>query len=820
MAIATRGYRVRRVIGRTEQLGPSLITAVLGAILPLMTAQSIVASNWANDTHVLLWVTLGGVIVGAVFALVRALPGGVAHLLSAALAVIWTVSRVGQLFGPALPTWRDQAIELLIRTIVLLRVLRSGSSGEDVILFITVLSLLGWLAGYVTLWWLLRRGWAWRPILLNAAVLFVNLTYASPKPPAILFYVFIGAALLLLVQQSFQQRTQLWRAALIEVPDLLGWRVVATGAVVVLALITVTALFPTRITNVRIAQVWQRIREPWQAVQARWDRAFSTINAPAGVAGGGFNPTAINLGGPRTLGEQLIMEVAATAADGQVYYDYWRAAAYDRYTSQPGRNQSSWADTTGQIAAATLGLASAEQARTPLAAGAEMPQLDTLERSLVTQTVTLRQNLAQATLFAATQPVSVSVPILARHTFLTADGRATANFTDLSQIVAQRGGLRNGQSYTVISLVSTADKRSLRAAPTTYPDWVARYLQLPDGHQLDRVRALAREVAGAATTPYDKAEAIQNYLRTLTYDDQIPFPPPDRDPIDWFLFDLRRGYCDYFASAMVLMLRAEGVPARLVAGYAGGVYNPEKRVYEVRQNVAHTWVEVYFPGYGWQRFEPTPASYTTLPQRPEAPPEESAANEEADVSLGLPPGAQRQIDLLELEQRLLEREAGTSDPAQIRALIAQYQAEQRRATLRRGLAMSVGLLALGGLLAWLWWRPRGLSPAAAAYNRVVGLARLAGLGPSPAATPHEFTRQLAARLPGQRQPLHELASAYTRERYGRRRVPGRRAIQRAWEQVRWPLVLIVARRWVGLERWRARDVARRNGRVARRRGWW
>ncbi len=790
---------------------------LLGATLTLTTAQSIVASNWASGTQVLVWVALGGIIVGALFAQVRSLPAPLAHLLSAILCVVWTVARVGPLLGPGLPTWRDQATELLIRSIMLLRVLTSGSTGEDLALFITVIALMGWLLGYVTLWWLLRHGWAWRPILLNALVLFVNLTYASPKPPAILFYLFIGAALLLLVQQSFLSRAQNWTAAMIEVPDLLGWRFVFSGTVVVTILLLITAFFPTRFTSVQIAQIWQRIREPWQNVQQSWDRAFSTINAPAGTAGGGFSGRAINLGGARTLGDTLIMEIASTGANGQLYYDYWRASAYDRYVSVPERNEASWTDTTGQIAAATLGLRQEEQARTPVAAGEEMPQLDTIDRQIVTQTVTLRQNLSQSTLFAATQPISVSIPITAKHTFLTVDNRTVSNFSDLSLIAAQTPGLRSGTTYTVTSLVSAADKQSLRAAPAEYPAWVQRYLQLPDDDGLNRVREKAREVAGAATNAYDKAEAIQNFLRTLTYEENIPSPPVDRDRVDWFLFDLQRGYCDYFASAMVVMLRAEGVPARLVAGYAGGVYNPEKRVYEVRQNVAHTWVEVYFPGYGWQRFEPTPASYTTLPERPEAPPGEGESD--ADVSLGFVPGATRGIDLLELEMQLLERERAIADPDQLRALIEQRAAEERRGALIRGSLIGASLVALGLLGLFFWRRPRGASPATLAYSRVLALARLANLGPRASTTPQEFSQQLALHMPAQQRPLHELAAAYTRERYGGDRPLRQSGALRAWEQLRWPLLRTMVARWFSFVRRERRDSTRdrRRRESARRR---
>lgn len=767
--------------------------------MTLVTTQSIVASNWARGLQVLLPVALGGLVAGAVFAQFRMLPAWLAHVLSAVLGVVWSVNRIGPLLDPSLQTWPDQATELLIRMIILGRVLRGGGSGEDLYLFVTVLALAVWVLGYATVWMVLRRGWAWRPILLNGAMLLVNLTYASPKPPAILYYLFAGSALLLLVHQNFQSRSTGWNAAMIDFPELLGWRFVASGAFVVLLLLVGSALLPTRITSSQVAAVWDRVRQPWLSVQNNWDKAFSTINAPANAVGTTFAGRSLNLSGARSLGNGLVMDVLSVDQAGEPYFDYWRATAYDRYNGVgQGADGRTWSDTTGQLAAATLGLAQEEQARTVLKADQQLNLLDTVERRLVTQTVTLRQNLSQPTLFAATQPISISLPTRAKHTFIEVDGELQPNYGDLSVLSAQSNRLRNGQSYVVVSSVGAADKQSLRGAPADYSEWVQRYLQLPQGNDLDRVRAEAQRVTAGQATPYDKAEAIQNYLRTLTYDERIPFPPEDRDRVDWFLFDLKRGYCDYFASAMVVMLRSQSVPARLVSGYAGGEYNADSGLYEVRQNVAHTWVEVYFPGYGWQRFEPTPAGYTTPPNRPEVPGGDGEATETTAGAADVFP--QNQIDLLELERRLAEQEGDAVNLQEMRRQIAEYQAGQLRAAWLRGGLIAAGVL-LVALLSFLFLRrPSGATPAAAAYGRALRVARWSGIGPKESATPREFAGQLAEHIPSRRQPLAEIATAYTRERYSNAPPAESDTVARAWSLVRWPLVGTMLSRWVGFAR--------------------
>ena len=162
-------------------------------------------------------------------------------------------------------------------------------------------------------------------------------------------------------------------------------------------------------------------------------------------------------------------------------------------------------------------------------------------------------------------------------------------------------------TYRVDSLVKLIGDAPLRSAGTAYPEWVRnRYLALPDGMPA-RVVALARDLTATEPTPYDRALAIETYLRTIPYSLDLPRLPHDRDVVDYFLFDLQQGYCDYYATAMVVLARAAGLPARLVVGYASGTYDEADNRYIVTEADAHSWVEIYFPGYGWIEFEPTSA---------------------------------------------------------------------------------------------------------------------------------------------------------------------------------------------------------------------
>ena len=139
-----------------------------------------------------------------------------------------------------------------------------------------------------------------------------------------------------------------------------------------------------------------------------------------------------------------------------------------------------------------------------------------------------------------------------------------------------------------------------------YPLEIRRkYLQLPLDHDL-RINELAAEVTRGASTPFDQARAIEQYLRA-NYGYTLNLRHVEEgDPVADFLFNTHAGHCEYFASAMVLLARSRRIPTRIVNGFQMGEYNGSADVYTVRQSDAHSWVEVYFPSYGWIAFDPTP----------------------------------------------------------------------------------------------------------------------------------------------------------------------------------------------------------------------
>lgn len=171
-----------------------------------------------------------------------------------------------------------------------------------------------------------------------------------------------------------------------------------------------------------------------------------------------------------------------------------------------------------------------------------------------------------------------------------------------------------GQTYTMQVEVQDLSADQLVAAGAGAPSGSEDYLQVPATQHLADITARANQIVGNATTAYDKAMALQQYFRSganFTYDTKVA-PATSQDAV-WDFLQSRRGYCVQFSSAMTLMARILGIPARVAVGFLPGTQTGNDGEYVVTGKQAHAWPELYFAGYGWVRFEPTPAVQTGAP---------------------------------------------------------------------------------------------------------------------------------------------------------------------------------------------------------------
>ena len=353
---------------------------------------------------------------------------------------------------------------------------------------------------------------------------------------------------------------------------------------------------------------------------------------------------------------------------------------------------------------------------------------------------------------------------------------------------ATSAGLYNGTVEYPTATVS-----QLQGAGTDYAPWLVQYSMLPQtGYRtpavLSRIHALALNIVttAGAKTPYDMASAIEQYLRdssNFTYSLEAR-TPVGRDPIDYFLFDSHVGYCEFFATAMGDMLRSLGIPTRLVNGFGPGTYDTQEHAFVVRADDAHTWVEVYFPHYGWIPFEPTADSQGVY---------QSIARGPSGTGLCLRDAGCDGTGLTGTGTGVLPTPSDSlgrghlDDPGAAVGGAGIHLGALDQAWLTRIGAVFVAILLLLLVLASRYLRPRTV---AAVWKRTLTLASLAGAKRRPGETPLELGRRLETTFPEAAEPVGNLAKGFVVAAYAPPEVAAtsRASIMEAWSSLR-PMLL-------------------------------
>lgn len=570
------------------------------------------------------------------------------------------------------------------------------------------------------------------------------------EPAAVYFPVYSVLALLLWVLGQAALREARWRAE--------GRRIgrrpaLAPGVAAVLSLALAAAVLPSHFRPVSLGEMGRRLQTAIPALQQFRGGGIQTAG-DFSLASTGFTPDLGRLGGAVSLDSRVALRIALSGPLSHTLYV--RGATFTTYTG------STW-----------------EMGDTP----AFEPGEDGLPSQMGEQT-SRRSLMAEITpvlsfgrtIFHVLEPVRIDglpgytadadANLLAPRP--VAPGETYGVTARLPLYRAEE--IRQSPPYfagSVLALPAEADVRRYLQLPAGVVPDLGRYLQLPD--LPPRVGELARQIAAGAEHPFDQAVAVEAYLRQMPYTLTPPPTPRDRDFVDYFLFDLQEGYCTYYASAMVVMLRELGIPARFVEGYAIGASSPftlNERgwyVYEARNSQAHAWVEAYFPGYGWVTFDPTPRSdlpviaRTSTPAAPAADepdvPEDTAAD--APDSPGRPPGGRE------------EPEAPESGGA------APVHEPRDWAWLAAPLAAAAVLILLVARVLGAQERFRyrdARSVVQEAWEKAAWLLGRFGIGRRPHETALEYAEHVARALPALREDALQAAADYAAARYG---PPGR-----------------------------------------------
>ena len=783
------------------ELREGWVTVICLVLMSLCVSWAYQTAQWVEGMAILQAVGLLGTIVGIVLAKSR-IPGRLAHLLSLLVGWTWGTYLTAQVLSRYADIPQVEAViqlETYFRALFLIPFTEGATADNHVFLFL--ISVLMWLLAYYAAWAVFRRQRVWWAVILWGAALLINMTYA-PANLTIYLILFLLSALVLVVRTNLALYEQEWRESHVSYSSELISGFLRTGLMISFIVILLAWVAPVALASRPLQPFWDKIGEPWRRFQEETTRIFEDLNYQNEPPLVYLGDRRMWFGGPVSLEDTPIADVQAETGR------YWRVMVFHEYTGD------GWMNTDPDI----ILIGENEQ-------DLKAPELGL--RAEISQTVTLFRDWSTTdALIAAAQPLRSGLPLRASVTFFTqpsveaeeptatseptsppqeatapAREGATASPSDTapppsptptpsptplppapgdpSAIYSQRS-LFAGTSYQVLSSLTGVDQESLRDASTDYPDSVVpRYLQLPESLP-ERVRLLAEQLTEGLNTPYDKAVAIERTLRQIPYDDQIEGPGLRQDGVDYFLFEAQAGYCDYYASAMTVLLRSVGVPARYVRGYSEG--RSEDGVFHLLESDGHAWVEVYFPGYGWIEFEPTggePALIRPSSEEPEeSDPASGGTGRVSDMELDLlPDDFERGFDVL----------MPTPEPRPFEEIVAQWSPYALIGSfLVTGLVIGLAVLRRRQIA--------GLSVTERVYeDLVLWVRRLLRLEPLAHQTPHEFAGAVAQQVPRSQNAVQQIASLYVQERFSGRPVSEQEA-ESAWAEAR-PAIW---QRWIGL----------------------
>lgn len=483
--------------------------------------------------------------------------------------------------------WSERLLSIVGRLQLILSDIYIRRAVEDNLFFLLLMACLFWSLGVTSGFLLARYGEPWQVILPPGLALFVIDLFDQLLPRRSWYMaIYIFFSLFILARLYFLHQRKDWDKRRTFIPSDIGFDISRYTALITLLIVLLAwNLLAFNQAIPVVADAYRVLSEPYLNFKDKNSFLFAALESS-------FNNVTDFYGSFQTLGggsiksERVVMNVDVPQRLPAAARLYWRARSYDFY------QRGQWSTNIDE----KLDF-NPEDGVLPVSSIYGRVEAEFVFRPLI----------GIVTLYAPSQPVWFS-----RSGELQLDPH-TDGTMDLISLKAEPY-LRPGEQYRARSQVGAFTQKQLREAGETYPYWVMdRYVQLPPDIT-PRTLALAKEITAGAETPYDKAEAITNWLRAnMKYAEMIEQPPARQEAVDWFLFDYRQGFCNYYAAAEVIMLRSLGIPARWVVGYAQGVRQenegnslPNGVVrYNVREKDSHAWPEVYFPNFGWVEFEPT-----------------------------------------------------------------------------------------------------------------------------------------------------------------------------------------------------------------------
>lgn len=778
MSVAGQSYVDQRPsLGARLAAGPAegWLSVVLLAVMLLAVAVAVDDGRWAGATD---W----GASETA-FVLPAMVLGGLWGFLAGVSRLHWLVAHVvgaiaGGLFlivGVAGVVSQDPSLIVRLDALMLSVVLFAqdlfvfGIRSSQTSVFLLVLGGLSWSLGQYAAFVTYRRRRPLNAVMATGLFLLAELSFTLKDEYRFLI-VYAAAALLFLVRMNLAEQQVGWlRRRIGDVGSVSGLYMRSGVTFVGIAVIGALLLTATA-SSAPLFGWWRGLDSVVLDWGQRLDLVVGGVSSSARGPSDLFTSTATISGFWQSSDEPVF-----SYAPGPAGAQYWLGATYSTFDGrswhQAARTASDVVAAGGQLLARTRDFVGPgpglDQVRiTVTAAGIDAPTVLTPEMPTTVDRIATVYTDGQGGPFAG------------------------AEFVDAPQ---------SGQQYTIDALVRPTSvaqgaltEAELSAASQTYAAWLKPYVQYQGAVGQTTIDTADRIVAALPASQRDAfhvAKAIQDYLYAgggFTYKTDVRDLCPSGDLVDCFL-RVRQGYCEYFATAMALMLRTQGVPARYVRGYLPGQLLTDG-TYQVDRGAAHAWVEVYFPGYGWVRFDPTPGN-TQNGQRPTVlDPGPTTGGPGGSEAPGISPG-----------RRTFLAGGANGSPAPTAAGAVAGSAGSGSGPagpLVIGVLAVLFVLALATSLLGRWRRGPAVAEPEAVYRGVARLAGRFGYGPRPTQTAYEYAGTLGDVLPGVRAELQLVARAKVETSYAHRPPHGSAmaALREAYGRLRLRLLGLAFRR--------------------------
>lgn len=707
---------------------------------------SILEANWVKHGAFLLWSPAVGLLIGLVIAKVPRIPQPVLHL-AACVVGIWLAIWVTSAFAYHVP-W---TLVVASSRAAVTGGVAAGSIPTTEVLFFFYLAFLTYFLGYFGSWLIYRARLPWLVALVYCSILLVNLNYVKQELYATILVVLLAGALgLLIARIQLVNQIYHWTREGLHTDrpwlEAITRRCMAGASILMVVTLIGSALLPVFAQDKSGKNFWDNLNNAWSNIV----NGHVSLSDPKSL----FKPyqTPTNF-----FGDQLAISGSVNLPAGEVM----------TYTSSGGARYLqgfTYNLYDGHTWTTTLNVTNARS----FAANSELPLEPQAKGGVeVTVDVTLKRppESTKNYIFGPAQPKSFDKPAI-----IYTDGTVGT--------WVQASPLMSNEHYRVTSVVpSTTLLQNLVNVPLPQHDgdgvWhndnyygsqlTQYYLKVP-GDLSPNVMTQAKQWTEGATDTYTFLKLLEQHLgdqKKFSYSVNNAPIPKNVDVVDWLL-QTKVGYCTYYASAMAVMARLFGIPTRIVNGFTQGHYDKVRKVWAVEGPDAHSWVQAYFPGYGWVDFDPTPGYTPNAPPPAPAPTQAPKPTQAPLKATPTPPPVKKAqnvptpVPTVPPVKHAMGNTSNTSVIDQVWLIWLSV------------IVLVLSLLVFVAAVCTYWWRNlyANSTLVAGMFWRLCWIASRAGLGPRKWQTPYEYSAMLSQHLGNHPSQLWQLTDLFVRDRWG------------------------------------------------------